>query len=133
MRLLLNEPAALQAVARLATLNLLRFIHAEITWSPKLERVFQNVDDVLAWYRIASLHWPSHPTRVGGTAEYRGDEIKPWLVRLIALLESLSDLAVPEALRGLNLSRRDMDTVYAARAARHTIPRACFLTALDAH
>ena len=123
IRLLLSERDAHKAVARLAECHLLRFLHAEVIWSPQLDRLFQNVDDVLAWYRIASLHWPPHLTRVGGTAEHRGDEVEPWLVRLIALLEALSDLAVHEALRGLNLSRRHVDTVHAARAARHTIPR----------
>jgi tRNA nucleotidyltransferase (CCA-adding enzyme) len=107
----------------LAALNLLRFIHAEVTWSPKLERVFQNIDEVLAWYRLASLHWPTHPTRMGGPAEHRADEVEPWLVWLIALLEPLSELAVREALRGLNLPRRHINTVLAARAARHAIPR----------
>jgi tRNA nucleotidyltransferase (CCA-adding enzyme) len=123
MRLLLSERDAHKAVARLAALNLLRFIHAEVTWLPKLDRVFQNVDDVLAWYRIASLHWPPCPSHAGGMLERRGDAVEPWLVRLIALLEPLSDLAVHEALRGLNLSRRHVDTVHAARAARHAIPR----------
>jgi hypothetical protein len=51
------------------------------------------------------------------------DPDRPWLVWLIALLEPLSDLAMHEALRGLSLPRRDIDTVLAARVARHTIPR----------
>jgi tRNA nucleotidyltransferase (CCA-adding enzyme) len=123
IRLLLSERDAHKAVARLAALNLLRFIHAEVTWSPKLDHLLQNVDDILAWYQIASLHWPPCPMRADGTVERPGDEIEPWLVRLIALLEALSDLAVPEAFQRLNLLRRHADTVHAARAARHTIPR----------
>jgi tRNA nucleotidyltransferase (CCA-adding enzyme) len=123
IRLLLSERDAHKAVARLAALNLLRFIHAEVTWSPKLDHLLQSVDDILAWYQIASLHWPPCPMRADGTVERRGDEVAPWLVRLIALLEALSDLALPEALQRLNLPRRYVDTVHAARAARHVIPR----------
>jgi tRNA nucleotidyltransferase (CCA-adding enzyme) len=123
IRLLLGESDAHKAVTRLAECNLLQFIHADVVWSPKLHRVFRNIDDVLAWYRLASLHWRLHPTGRGGTAGHGGDEVEPWLVRLIALLEPLSDLAVHEALRGLTLPRRHVDTVYAARAARHAIPR----------
>jgi tRNA nucleotidyltransferase (CCA-adding enzyme) len=123
MRLLLSESDAHKAVIRLAECHLLQGIQADIVWSPKLDRVFRSIDDVLAWYRIAALHWPLHPAHPGGTAEPGGDEVEPWLVRLIALLESLSELAVHEALRRLNLARRHVDTVHAARAARHAIPR----------
>jgi tRNA nucleotidyltransferase (CCA-adding enzyme) len=123
IRLLLSERDAHKAVARLAALNLLRCIHAEVTWSPKLDHLLQNVDDILAWYQIASLHWPPCPMHADGTVERRGDEVEPWLVRLIALLEALSDPAVPEACQRLNFPRRHADTVHAARAARHAIPR----------
>jgi tRNA nucleotidyltransferase (CCA-adding enzyme) len=121
MRLLLSERDAHKAVARLAACNLLQCIHAAVVWSPRLDQVFRNIDDVLAWYRIASLHWPSHPP--GETAAHHGDEVEPWLVRLIALLEPLSDLAVHEALRRLNLPRRHVDTVHTARVVRRAIPR----------
>jgi tRNA nucleotidyltransferase (CCA-adding enzyme) len=123
IRLLLSERNAHKAVARLAALNLLRFIHDEVIWSPKLDHLLQNVDDILAWYQIASLHWPPCPLRADGTVERHEDEVEPWLVRLIALLEALSDLAVHEALQGLSLPRRHADTVHAARVARHAIPR----------
>lgn len=112
LRLLLAEPAARQAVARLAELDLWRFIQADIAWSTKLDHTLQAVDDVLAWYRMASLHWPEPAT---GPAE-------AWLVRCLALLDPLSEAATAEALQRLNMSTRYMAVVHAARAARHAIP-----------
>jgi tRNA nucleotidyltransferase (CCA-adding enzyme) len=50
-------------------------------------------------------------------------EVEPCPLRLIALLEPLSEQAVHEALCRLNLPRRHVETVHAARTARHAIPR----------
>jgi tRNA nucleotidyltransferase (CCA-adding enzyme) len=123
LRLLLAEPEARKAVARLAELDLLRFIQAEVSWSPKLDRLLKSVDDVLAWYRVASLNWPVDTKRRGSPADPPDDAVAPWLVRLIALLDAVSDTAVDEALRRLRLSGRHTETVLAARAARHALPR----------
>ena len=123
LRLLLGEPAARQAVVRLAELSLLRFLHAAVAWSPRLDRVLQAIDDVLAWYRLASLCWPGRAAPPGNTVERPGAEIEPWLVRFIALVEVLPDADVSEVLQRLNLSRRHRDIVHAARTARHMIPR----------
>lgn len=123
IRLLLGEPAARQAVARLAELDLLRFLHAEVAWSAKLDRLLLAIDDVLAWYRLASLHWARHSTQAGGTVAHSRVKIEPWLVRFIALVHTLPDAAVRQVLQRLSLSRRHRDTVHAARAACHAIPR----------
>ena len=123
LRLLLGEPETRRAVARLAELDLLRFIQAEISWSPQLDRLLKSVDDVLAWHRVASLNWPIHARRPRGMREQRTDQIKPWLVRLIALLDALSDTAVREVLQRLSLGGQHTATVQTARAARHLLPR----------
>jgi tRNA nucleotidyltransferase (CCA-adding enzyme) len=123
LRLLLTEPEARKAVARLAELDLLRFIQAEVAWSPQLDRLLKSVDDVLAWYRVASLNWPVDPKPRGSPAERPGNAVAPWLVRLMALLDAVSDTAVDETQRRLRLSGRQAETVLAARAVRHTLPR----------
>jgi tRNA nucleotidyltransferase (CCA-adding enzyme) len=123
LRRLLGEPAACQAVARLAELDLLRFLHPAIAWSPRLDRVLQAIDDVLAWYRLASLHWPGHTAQPGSTVARPTAKLELWLVRFMALVDALPDVAVREVLRRLGLSRRHSNTVQAARAARHAIPR----------
>jgi tRNA nucleotidyltransferase (CCA-adding enzyme) len=123
LRLLLEEPEAHKAVARLAELDLLRFIQAEVSWSTQLDRLLKSVDDVLAWYRMASLNWPIHAKHPRGMREQRSDQVEPWLVRLIALLDALSDTAVHEALQRLSLGGQHTATVHAARAARHLLPR----------
>jgi tRNA nucleotidyltransferase (CCA-adding enzyme) len=123
LRLLLGEPETRRAVARLAELDLLRFIQAEISWSTQLDRLLKSVDDVLAWYRVASLSWPIHAKRPRGMREQRTDQVKPWLIRLIALLDALSDTAMRETLQRLSLGGRHTATVQGARAARHLLPR----------
>ena len=47
LRLLLGESAAHKAVARLAELDLLRFLHPAVAWSPKLDGLLQAIDEVL--------------------------------------------------------------------------------------
>ena len=96
---------------------------AELSWSAQLDRLLKSVDDVLAWYRVASLNWPVHPTCPGGTRRRCSDKVEPWLVRLIALLDALSDTAVSEALQRLSLGGQHTATVQAARTARHVLPR----------
>jgi tRNA nucleotidyltransferase (CCA-adding enzyme) len=123
LRLLLAEPEARKAVARLAELDLLRFVQAEVAWSPQLDCLLKSVDDVLAWYQVASLNWPVDTKPRGSPVERPGDAVALWLVRLMALLDAVSDTAVDEALRRLRLSGRQTETVLAARAARHTLPR----------
>jgi tRNA nucleotidyltransferase (CCA-adding enzyme) len=123
IRLLLGEPKAHKAVSRLAELDLLRFLHPEVVWSPQLGWLLQNIDDTLAWYRLASLHWPDHAKRPGRSAEALRERVEPWLVRFMALTDALSDVAVRDVLQRLSISRRQADTVYAARLARHAIPR----------
>lgn len=112
LRLLLSEPEARRAVARLAELDLLRCIQLELRWSTRLDHTLQAVDDVLAWYRMASLHWPA------STA----DTVEPWLVRCLALLNTLSDSATDAALQQLHLAPRHSATVHAARSACKAMP-----------
>lgn len=117
IRLLLEAPEARQAVARLAEFDLLRFLHAAVVWSARLDHLLQAVDEALAWYRLASLHWPQAP------APRPAERVEPWLVRLVALFDTLPDPAVDEALQRLRLSGRHANTVRAARAARRAMPR----------
>src|SRR4030095_17241748 len=117
LRLLLGEPAAHKAVARLAELDLLRFLHPAVAWSPKLDGLLQAIDEVLAWYRLASLHWPDHAAQPGSTVEHPRAAMEPWLVRFMALVEALPDAAVREGLQRLHLSRAHSNTVGPWRAA----------------
>jgi tRNA nucleotidyltransferase (CCA-adding enzyme) len=120
LRLLLAEPEARRVVERLAELDLLRFLPAELSWSAQLDHLLKAVDDVLAWYRVAALNWPVHTQPLRGQGN---DSVEPWLVRLIALLDALSDTAVRAALPRLSLAEPHTATVLAARAARHLLPR----------
>jgi tRNA nucleotidyltransferase (CCA-adding enzyme) len=123
LRLLLSEPEAHKAVARLAELELLQFIQTEVTWSSKLDRLLKSVDDVLAWYRVASLNWPVDSKQLGSPVERSSEAVESWLVRLMALLDAVSDTAVDEALRRLRLSGRHAEAMRAVRAARYMLPR----------
>ena len=121
---LCSEKEPHKAVARLGELDLLRFIHSDLRWSSRLERLLKAVEDVLD--RCGRLHLDrtsseSPPTRIDA-----------WLVPFMALMEGLSAKAVGEVLTRLAFPSRQADTIRAGhsvtdgllrRLAGHPPPR----------
>jgi tRNA nucleotidyltransferase (CCA-adding enzyme) len=99
--LLLSEPEPRRAVARLAELGLLRFIHADLKWSPRLEGLLKAVEDAVRWHRLL----------------YLDRKLDAWLVYLMALMEVLPPRAVGETVKRLGMPARDIQRIKAGHAA----------------
>lgn len=108
---LLSEKDPRRAVARLAELDLLRFIHPRLVWSRRLDSLLKAVGDSLAWHRVASLNWPENT------------EVLPWLVYLMALLGGLTRQAVGEVLKRLAVPERQAAKARAGHDAASGILR----------
>ncbi|WP_447972920.1 CBS domain-containing protein [Nitrospira sp. Kam-Ns4a] len=109
--LLCQEQEPRKGLARLGDLGLLRFIHPALTWSARRGNLLKAVEDVMAWYRLAKLTWPSDP-RDGREA---GADSR--LVYLLALLDELTPTAVGDTLHRLAFPERQAAKVRAGHAA----------------
>jgi tRNA nucleotidyltransferase (CCA-adding enzyme) len=105
--LLFSEPEPRHAVARMAELGLLRFIHPALTWSPRLEILLKAVEDVVKWYRLL----------------YLDRKLDAWLVYFMALMEVLPPRAVSETVKRLGMSTRDAARIKAGHAAANAVLR----------
>ena len=99
LRLLFSERRPRAAVARLAELGLLRFIHPKLTWSGRLDQLLQGVEEAMDWYKLLFLDRP----------------MDPWLPYLMALMEVLPDRAVVETLKRFPFSETESERLRAAR------------------
>ena len=105
--LLFSEEEPRKAIARLAELDLLRFIHPSLKWSPRLEALLKGVEDALDWYKLL----------------YLGRKMDGWVVYCTALMEAVPDKAVREALMRLPVPERQAEKIRAGRFASHAILR----------
>ena len=105
--LLLSEKKPRETIARMAELDLLRFIHPQLAWTPRLQMLLKRVDAALNWYTSLALVTP-YATRAEG-----------WVVYLMALLENLSETAVEECLKRLGVPQRQLAKI---RFARLSLP-----------
>ncbi|MEW6542225.1 MAG: CBS domain-containing protein [Nitrospirota bacterium] len=105
--LLFSEEEPRGAVARLAGLDLLRFIHPALKWSPRLAGLLKGVEDALDWYRLLYLE----------------RKLRPWLVYFTALMEVLPPRAVLETLKRLSVPEREAGMIRAGHGASNRILR----------
>lgn len=112
--LLLSEAEPRKAIARLDELDLLRFIHPSLKWSPRLAMLLKSVEEALDWYKIASL---------AEVPSARQTRIDPWLVSFMALMEVISGKAVGETLKRLAVAERHAEKVRAAYFSSRSILR----------
>ncbi|MBI4401688.1 MAG: CBS domain-containing protein [Nitrospirae bacterium] len=90
LMLLFSEEEPRKAVARLGELDLLRFIHPTLKWSPRLEALLKAVEGALDWYRLL----------------YLDRKMDPWVLYFMALMEVLPGKAVGETLKRLTVPER---------------------------
>jgi len=107
LTLLLSEPEPRHAVAHLAELGLLRFIHPGLKWSPRLETLLKAVEDGVQWYRVLC----------------RDRKLDAWLVYFMALMEVLPPRAVSETVKRLRMPARDAERIKAGHAATNAVLR----------
>jgi tRNA nucleotidyltransferase (CCA-adding enzyme) len=105
--LLFSEPEPRHAVARMAELGLLRFIHPDLAWSSRMEGLLTAVEDAVRWYRLL----------------YLDRKLDAWLVYFMALMEVLPPRAVSETVKRLGLSARDAGRIKAGHAVANATLR----------
>ncbi|OGW69228.1 MAG: hypothetical protein A3A88_01400 [Nitrospirae bacterium RIFCSPLOWO2_01_FULL_62_17] len=107
LTLLFSESEPRRAVARMAELDLLRFIHPDLKWSSRLEGLLKAVEDGARWYRLL----------------YLDRKLDAWLVYVMALMEVLPPRAVGETVKRLGMPARDAERIKAGHAAANAILR----------
>jgi tRNA nucleotidyltransferase (CCA-adding enzyme) len=105
--LLFSEEEPRQAIARLAELGLLRFIHPSLTWSPRLAALLKSVEDALDWYALL----------------YLDHKMDAWVVYFTALMEVVPDKAVKETLKRLPVPERQAEKIRAGRFSSFALLR----------
>jgi tRNA nucleotidyltransferase (CCA-adding enzyme) len=86
-------------LARLAELGLFRFIHPKLTWSDKLNRLLQGVEEAADWYKLLYLDRP----------------MEPWLPYMMALMQVLPEQAVSDTLKRFPFSDAETERIKAGR------------------
>lgn len=105
--LLFSEEEPRKAIARLAELDLLRFIHPGLKWSPRLETLLKAVEDALDWYKLL----------------YLDHKMDAWVVYFTALMEVVPDKAVKETLKRLPVPERQAEKIRAGRFNSYALLR----------
>ena len=118
---LCSEKEPHKAVARLGELDLLRFIHSDLRWSSRLERLLKAVEDVLD--RCGRLHLDRKVGVGGASSGPPPTQIDGWLVPFMALMEGLSAKAVEEVLKRLAFPSRQADTIRAGHSVTDGVLR----------
>ncbi len=99
LRLLFSERRPRHAVRRLADLDLLRFIHPQLTWSTRLDRRLIELEAALDWYRLSCLD----------------RTISEWVVYAMALAEVMPDQAVRDLLKRFPFTESERGAITEAR------------------
>ncbi len=107
LTLLFSEQEPRRAVAQMAEVGLLRFIHPALKWSPRLDNLLKAVEDGVRWYRLL----------------YLDRKLDAWLVYFMALMEVLPPRAVGETVKRLGMSARDAERIKAGHAAANAVLR----------
>jgi tRNA nucleotidyltransferase (CCA-adding enzyme) len=94
-----KEQEPTPAVARMAQLGLLACIHPDLRFGADNERLFGEVERVLAWYQLLYLDQP----------------IEPWAVWLLALTDRLDSPRYLETCQRLALPTRLMERLFGHR------------------
>jgi len=107
LMLLFSEEEPRKAVARLGELDLLRFIHPALAWSSRLAALLKGVEQALAWHRLSDLR----------------QQIDPWLVYFMAIMDVIPHKAVGETLMRLALPDRHAEKIRTGHRASPRILR----------
>jgi len=90
--LLFSEKEPRNSLARMAELDLLKFIHPQLKWSPSLARLLKHVEESLKWYGLL----------------YLDRAFDAWVVYFMALLETLPAKEARDTLARLRIPSRQI-------------------------
>ncbi len=96
LRLMLSEREPWSMVRRMDELGLLRFVHPKLRATPALEELFEELDDVIAWYMLLFLE----------------ESVEPWILYLTALFSGLKAVELKGALQELGLPRHQLRQIF---------------------
>lgn len=89
LTLIFSEADPIKAVRRMTEFDLLRFIHTKLTFNLSTQALFEGIKDSLAWFKLLFLE----------------ENIEPWLVYFMGLLEPLDAEAVEEVCQRLSIPK----------------------------
>lgn len=107
LKLLLSEREPKQAIKRLAELHLLKFIHQKLSWSDRLNKLLDALDETIDWYRLL----------------YLNRKMETWLVYMMGFLELLPERAVKDVLKRFPFSEQEAARLKMARVGCHKVIR----------
>jgi len=107
LKALCSEREPKSGLKRLAELDLLRFIHPKLAWTPRLEKLLFAVEETLDWYRLL----------------YLDHKLEAWLVYMMAIAAVLPARGVPDLLKRFPFSEREAATMKAMRGGAHRLLR----------
>lgn len=107
LKLLLSEREPKQAIKRLAELQLLKFIHQKLSWSDRLNKLLDALDETIDWYRLL----------------YLDRKMETWLVYMMGFLELLPERAVKDVLKRFPFSEQEAARLKIARVGCHKVIR----------
>ncbi len=107
LKLLFGEREPKQAIKRLAEFKLLRFIHAKLSWSDRMDWLLTALDEAVDWYRLL----------------YLDRKVDIWLVYMMGLLELLPERAVKDILKRFPFSEQEATKLKTGRIGCHHVIR----------
>lgn len=107
LMLLFSEEEPSRTVARLAELDLLRFIHPAVKQSDRLAGMIKGIEDALKWYRLLFLDRP----------------VEPWLIYIMALMDGLPAKTMGETVTRLGIAERHAEAVRAGHVSSNLVVR----------
>lgn len=102
--LILSEERPIPAIARLAELDVLRFIHPALKWSPKLRGLLEASKEVLQWYKLS----------------YLNRDLQSWVVYFMALMDVLPRKTADQVMHALRVPAREIGKIRQS----HGLPQA---------
>lgn len=107
LKALCSEREPKSGLKRLAELDLLRFIHPKLVWTPRLEKLLLAVEETLDWYRLL----------------YLDHKLEAWLVYMMVIAAVLPDRGVTDLLKRFPFSEREATTLKAMQGGAHRLLR----------
>lgn len=103
LKLLFSEREPRQSIKRLADMGLLRFVHPKLSWSDRLEKLLNAIDEAVDWYRLL----------------YLDRKMDVWLVYMMGLIELVPEHYVKEILKRFPFSEQEATRLKMARVGCH--------------
>jgi tRNA nucleotidyltransferase (CCA-adding enzyme) len=103
LRLIFNEEAPSACLRRMNEFGLLKILNPHLQLTPTLNRMLEEIDKVLNWYRLL----------------YLDEKPRPWLVFFAGLFNSMNDRQLGITITRLNLSKSQAESLYSLRQQVH--------------